>query len=135
MNKKVILMILDGWGESKDPKISAIAQANTPFIDNLYDNYPNSKLKTDGISVGLPDGQMGNSEVGHLNLGAGRIILQELAKINKSIEKKEFEKNKVIINAFKYAENNNKAVHFLGLVSNGGVHSHQNHLYKLIKLS
>jgi len=135
MNKKVILMILDGWGESKDPKNSAIDQAYTPFIDNLYDNYPNSKLKTDGISVGLPDGQMGNSEVGHLNLGAGRIILQELAKINKSIEKKEFEKNKVIIDAFKYAENNNNSVHFLGLVSNGGVHSHQNHLYELIKLS
>ena len=135
MNKKVILMILDGWGESKDPKISAIDQANTPFIDNLYDNYPNSNLKTDGISVGLPDGQMGNSEVGHLNLGAGRIVLQELAKINKSIDKKEFENNKVIIDAFKYAENNNNAVHFLGLVSNGGVHSHQNHLYELIKLS
>ena len=82
MNKKVILMILDGWGESKDPKNSAIDQAYTPFIDNLYDNYPNSKLKTDGISVGLPDGQMGNSEVGHLNLGAGRIVLQELSLIH-----------------------------------------------------
>lgn len=135
MNKKVILMILDGWGKSKDSKISAIDQANTPFIDNLYDNYPNANLKTDGISVGLPDGQMGNSEVGHLNLGAGRIVLQELAKINKSIDKKEFRNNEVTIDAFKYAEENNSAVHFLGLVSNGGVHSHQDHLYELIKLS
>ena len=128
-------MILDGWGKSKDSKISAIDQANTPFIDNLYDNYPNANLKTDGISVGLPDGQMGNSEVGHLNLGAGRIVLQELAKINKSIDKKEFRNNEVTIDAFKYAEENNSAVHFLGLVSNGGVHSHQDHLYELIKLS
>ena len=128
-------MILDGWGKSKDSKISAIDQANTPFIDNLYDNYPNANLKTDGISVGLPNGQMGNSEVGHLNLGAGRIVLQELAKINKSIDKKEFRNNEVTIDAFKYAEENNSAVHFLGLVSNGGVHSHQDHLYELIKLS
>ncbi len=135
MNKKVILMILDGWGKSKDPNISAIDQAKTPFIDSLYENYPNANLKTDGISVGLPEGQMGNSEVGHLNLGAGRIVLQDLEKINKLIDKKEFENNKVLNDTFKYAEENNNAVHFLGLVSSGGVHSHQEHLFELIKLS
>ncbi|HJN53996.1 MAG TPA: 2,3-bisphosphoglycerate-independent phosphoglycerate mutase, partial [Flavobacteriaceae bacterium] len=100
MNKKVILMILDGWGKSKDPNISAIDQAKTPFIDSLYENYPNANLKTDGISVGLPEGQMGNSEVGHLNLGAGRIVLQDLEKINKLIDKKEFENNKVLNDTF-----------------------------------
>ncbi len=135
MNKKVILMILDGWGKSKDPNISAIDQAKTPFIDSLYENYPSANLKTDGISVGLPEGQMGNSEVGHLNLGAGRIVLQDLEKINKLIDKKEFENNKVLNDTFKYAEENNNAVHFLGLVSSGGVHSHQEHLFELIKLS
>ncbi len=128
-------MILDGWGKSKDPNISAIDQAKTPFIDSLYENYPNANLKTDGISVGLPEGQMGNSEVGHLNLGAGRIVLQDLEKINKLIDKKEFENNKVLNDTFKYAEENNNAVHFLGLVSSGGVHSHQEHLFELIKLS
>ena len=116
MNKKVILMILDGWGKSTEPNISAISQANTEFIDNLYKNYPNANLKTDGSSVGLPDGQMGNSEVGHLNLGAGRIVLQELAKINKSIENEEFKINKTINDAFKYAEEKSRSVHFIGLV-------------------
>ncbi|MED5354941.1 MAG: 2,3-bisphosphoglycerate-independent phosphoglycerate mutase [Bacteroidota bacterium] len=135
MNKKVILMILDGWGKSNDPNVSAIDRANTPFIDNLYKKYPNGNLKTDGISVGLPDGQMGNSEVGHLNLGAGRIVPQELDKINKSIENKEFENNTIILDSFKYAKENNKNVHFIGLVSNGGVHSHKDHLYELIKLA
>ena len=135
MNKKVILMILDGWGKSTDPNISAIAQANTPFIDNLYKNYPNATLKTDGNSVGLPDGQMGNSEVGHLNLGAGRVVLQELAKINESIQNEEFKNNKTLNDAFKYAEEKNTSVHFIGLVSDGGVHSHVDHLYELIKIA
>ena len=135
MNKKVVLMILDGWGKSTEPNISAISQANTEFIDNLYKNYPNANLKTDGSSVGLPDGQMGNSEVGHLNLGAGRIVLQELAKINKSIKNGEFKNNKTINDAFKYAEEKNKSVHFIGLVSDGGVHSHIDHLYELIKIA
>ena len=94
MNKKVILMILDGWGKSKDSKISAIDQANTPFIDNLYDNYPNANLKTDGISVGLPDGQMGNSEVGHMNLRCGsNCIYKSLVKVNLAIDKKEYPPN------------------------------------------
>ena len=90
MNKKVLLMILDGWGMSPDPKISAIEQASTPFIDSLYQNYPHATLKTYGMHVGLPDGQMGNSEVGHMNLGAGRIVYQDFAKINKAVAEGSF---------------------------------------------
>ena len=97
-------MILDGWGKSKNPKNSAIDNANTQFIDSLYEKYPNANLKTDGIEVGLPDGQMGNSEVGHLNLGAGRIVYQELSRINMSIEDGSFKSKKVLTDAFEYAE-------------------------------
>ncbi|MFY7758117.1 MAG: 2,3-bisphosphoglycerate-independent phosphoglycerate mutase, partial [Flavobacterium stagni] len=86
MNKKVILMILDGWGKSPDPKVSAIDNANVPFINSLYTQYPNAELRTDGLNVGLPEGQMGNSEVGHMNLGAGRIVYQDLAKINLAVQ-------------------------------------------------
>ena len=132
MNKKVILMILDGWGKSPDPKVSAIEQANTPFIDSLYENYPDANLLTDGMNVGLPEGQMGNSEVGHMNLGAGRIVYQDLAKINKAVKENTLKDEKVLANAFTYARENNKNVHFLGLVSNGGVHSHIDHLKALI---
>lgn len=132
MNKKVILMILDGWGKSPDPKVSAIDNANVPFINSLYKKYPNAQLRTDGLNVGLPEGQMGNSEVGHMNLGAGRIIYQDLVKINLAVENKEFNKEKAILDAFHYAKEYDKAVHFLGLVSNGGVHSHINHLKGLI---
>ncbi|MEM9360984.1 MAG: 2,3-bisphosphoglycerate-independent phosphoglycerate mutase [Bacteroidota bacterium] len=132
MNKKVILMILDGWGKSPDPKVSAIEQANTPFIDSLYDNYSDANLLTDGMNVGLPEGQMGNSEVGHMNLGAGRIVYQDLAKINKAVKENTLKDEKVLADAFTYARKNNKNVHFLGLVSNGGVHSHINHLKALI---
>ena len=132
MNKKVILMILDGWGISKDPKISAIDQANTPFIDSLYAKYPHATLRTDGLNVGLPEGQMGNSEVGHMNLGAGRIVYQDLVKINLAVESNSLAKEPVLIDAFDYAKKNNKPVHFLGLLSDGGVHSHINHLYGLI---
>lgn len=132
MNKKVILMILDGWGTSPDPKVSAIDHAKTPFIDSLYKKYPNAALRTDGLHVGLPKGQMGNSEVGHMNLGAGRIVYQDLAKINLAVENKTLGKEKVLINAFKYAKDNSKNLHFLGLVSDGGVHSHINHLKGLI---
>lgn len=135
MNKKVILMILDGWGKSPDPKVSAIDNAHIPFIDSLYTKYPNAQLRTDGLNVGLPDGQMGNSEVGHMNLGAGRIIYQDLAKINLAVENKTFSKEKVIADAFAYAKEFDKPVHFLGLVSNGGVHSHINHLKGLIDAS
>jgi len=132
MNKKVILMILDGWGKSPDPKISAIDNAKTPFIDSLYTKYPHASLRTDGLNVGLPEGQMGNSEVGHMNLGAGRIVYQDLVKINLVVKDKSLGKEKVLIDAFNYAKNNNKSVHFLGLVSDGGVHSHINHLFGLL---
>ena len=135
MNKKVILMILDGWGKSPDPKVSAIDKAHIPFINSLYTKFPNAQLRTDGLNVGLPDGQMGNSEVGHMNLGAGRIIYQDLAKINLAVENKTFSKEKVIADAFAYAKEFDKPVHFLGLVSNGGVHSHINHLKSLIDAS
>lgn len=132
MNKKVILMILDGWGHSPDPKVSAIDHAKTPFIDSLYKNYPNAELRTDGLNVGLPEGQMGNSEVGHMNLGAGRIIYQELTRINLAVQNKTLNDEKVLQDAFSYAKSNNKKVHFLGLVSDGGVHSHTSHLRGLL---
>ena len=132
MNKKVILMILDGWGKSPDPKVSAIDNANIPFITSLYASYPSAQLRTDGLHVGLPEGQMGNSEVGHMNLGAGRIVYQDLAKINLAVANSTLAKETVLVDAFNYAKNNNKKVHFLGLVSDGGVHSHTSHLRGLI---
>ena len=135
MNKKVILMILDGWGKSPNPKVSAIDNANTPFIDSLYSKYPNAQLRTDGLNVGLPDGQMGNSEVGHMNLGAGRIVYQDLAKINLAVADKTMNQEKPLMDAFDYAKKNHKAVHFLGLVSDGGVHSHTSHLRGLIDVA
>ncbi|NJX17370.1 2,3-bisphosphoglycerate-independent phosphoglycerate mutase, partial [Tamlana crocina] len=102
MNKKVILMILDGWGISNDPSRSAVDSANTPFIDSLYNDYPHSRLRTDGMNVGLPEGQMGNSEVGHMNLGAGRIVYQDLAKINLAVENNSLGKEPVLEQAFNY---------------------------------
>ncbi|SHJ06562.1 2,3-bisphosphoglycerate-independent phosphoglycerate mutase [Algibacter luteus] len=132
MNKKVILMILDGWGNSPDPKVSAVDQANTPFIDSLYKKYPYATLRTDGLHVGLPEGQMGNSEVGHMNLGAGRIVYQDLVKVNLAVKNKTLNNEKALVDAFDYAKSNNKDVHFLGLLSDGGVHSHINHLLGLI---
>lgn len=135
MNKKVILMILDGWGKSPDPKVSAIDNANVPFINSLYKNYPSAQLRTDGLNVGLPEGQMGNSEVGHMNLGAGRIVYQDLAKINLAVAHQTLAKEQVLVDAFTYAKENNKKVHFLGLVSDGGVHSHTSHLRGLIDAS
>lgn len=125
-------MILDGWGKSPDPEVSAVDKANTPFIDSLYSSYANSNLLTDGMNVGLPDGQMGNSEVGHMNLGAGRIVYQDLAKINKAVKEDTLRNEPVLKEAFAYAKKNNKAVHFLGLLSDGGVHSHTNHIKGLI---
>ena len=135
MNKKVILMILDGWGKSPDPKVSAIDNAHTPFMDGLYTQYPSAQLRTDGLNVGLPEGQMGNSEVGHMNLGAGRIVYQDLAKINLAVANKTMNQEKPLMDAFDYAKKNNKAVHFLGLVSDGGVHSHTSHLRGLIDVA
>lgn len=125
-------MILDGWGKSPDPKVSAIDNANVPFINSLYTKYPNAQLRTDGLNVGLPEGQMGNSEVGHMNLGAGRIVYQDLAKINLAVEHKTLNEEQVLSDAFAYAKGNNKPVHFLGLVSDGGVHSHTDHLKGLL---
>jgi len=128
-------MILDGWGKSPDPKVSAIDNANVPFINSLYTKYPSAQLRTDGLNVGLPEGQMGNSEVGHMNLGAGRIVYQDLVKINLAVQNKTIHNEPEVVAAFKYAKENNKSVHLLGLLSDGGVHSHTSHLRGLIDAS
>lgn len=132
MSKKAILAILDGWGIGLDPKVSAIAQANTPFIDSCFEKFPHTTLEASGIAVGLPFGQMGNSEVGHMNLGAGRVVYQNLVKLNLAVENATLEKENVITQAFQYALENKKNVHFIGLLSDGGVHSHINHLKGLL---
>ena len=132
MNKKVILLILDGWGITQNPNVSAIFNAKTPYINSLYDTFPSSELRTDGEHVGLPDGQMGNSEVGHMNLGAGRIVYQNLAKINIAVREGKLSKEEELLNAFKYARDHQKNVHLLGLVSNGGIHSHIDHVKGLL---
>jgi 2,3-bisphosphoglycerate-independent phosphoglycerate mutase len=135
MYSKVILMILDGWGIGTRPDADAIRQANTPFMDSLKKKYPHSRLKTSGEDVGLPDGQMGNSEVGHLTIGAGRIIYQDLVKINRAISSGTFFRNPELRKAFGYARDNGKKVHFIGLVSDGGVHSLDKHLYALCDMT
>ncbi|TKC04611.1 2,3-bisphosphoglycerate-independent phosphoglycerate mutase [Pedobacter polaris] len=129
--KKLVLLILDGWGYGKKDKSDAAYAANTPFFDSMLKKYPNSKLEASGEAVGLPAGQMGNSEVGHMNLGAGRVVYQELGRINKAITDRTLHNNEILVNAFNYAKANNKAVHFIGLVSNGGVHAHIEHLKAL----
>ncbi len=135
MQKKVILIILDGWGETQNPNVSALYKAKTPFFDSLIENYPNASLRTDGLHVGLPEGQMGNSEVGHMNLGAGRIVYQDFVKINNAVADGSMAQEKSLVDAFTYAKENNKKVHFLGLLSDGGVHSHINHIKGLLKAS
>jgi len=135
MMKKTILIILDGWGLGNHSKSDAIANADTPYFDSLMKEYPNSQLLTSGENVGLPDGVMGNSEVGHMNIGSGRIVYQDLVKINKDVKSGEIENNEAFIEAFKYAKENNKSVHFLGLISDGGVHSMNTHLYKLCDIT
>ena len=135
MTHKVMLMILDGWGFAPNPEVSAVDLAQTPNIDGLYKKYSHASLMTDGENVGLPNGQMGNSEVGHMNLGAGRIVYQDLVKISKAIEDKSIEKNKVLDDAFTYAQNKRKNVHFLGLLSDGGVHAHLDHLEGLLEMA
>ncbi|MGN6399041.1 MAG: 2,3-bisphosphoglycerate-independent phosphoglycerate mutase [Flavisolibacter sp.] len=132
--RKVILLIMDGWGLGKVKSSDAIQNANTPFVSSLYSQYPNTTLTTCGEAVGLPEGQMGNSEVGHLNLGAGRIVYQELQRINVAIREGEFAQNKTLLASINYAKENNKPLHLLGLVSNGGVHSHINHLKAILTL-
>lgn len=131
MNKKVLLMILDGWGNGDGSNSDVIATAGADYITSLKQKYPVSQLSASGEAVGLPDGQMGNSEVGHLNLGAGRVVYQDLVKINKECASGDIAKNSVIAKAFTYAKENNKAIHFMGLLSDGGVHSLDKHLYKL----
>ena len=128
-------MILDGWGIAKEPSVSAIDKAQTPYIDSLYDKHANSKLITYGAGVGLPDGQMGNSEVGHMNLGAGRIVYQDFAKINLDIDQNKFKNLKNLKNPLKEVQENKKKLHLIGLVSDGGVHSHINHLEAILKLT
>ena len=128
-------MILDGWGITVDPKVSAIFQANTPFYDTLLEKYPNSRLQASGLSVGLPDGQMGNSEVGHMNIGAGRVVYQDLVKINKSVDEQTLDNNETLVDALDHARKNGKDVHFMGLLSDGGVHSHINHLKGLCTIA
>lgn len=131
-NKKVALLILDGWGLGRHDNTDGIYLANTPFVDNLYHQYPNSKLLTHGEDVGLPEGQMGNSEVGHMNIGAGRVVYQDLVRINKSIREKDFFTQPALLQAVAFAKENNSNIHLLGLVSDGGVHSSLDHLYALI---
>ena len=134
MSQKAILMILDGWGKSLDPSVSAVDQAKTPFIDSLYENYAHNSLRTDGLHVGLPEGQMGNSEVGHVNIGAGRIVYQNLAKINLAVENNTLKDEIVLKEAIAYAKSKGKKIHLIGLVSDGGVHSHVNHIKALLQV-
>jgi 2,3-bisphosphoglycerate-independent phosphoglycerate mutase len=133
--KKTVLIILDGWGHGDKTKSDAIHHASTSFVDSLYNDYPNCELKTFGEHVGLPKEQMGNSEVGHLNIGAGRIVYQDLAKINIACEDNSIAEMENLKTSFAYAKQSNKALHLIGLVSDGGIHSHQNHLYKLCELA
>jgi len=135
MPNNIGLIILDGWGIGNKSESDAIYHANTPYMDMLLSRYPNSTLSTSGEDVGLPDGQMGNSEVGHLNIGAGRIVYQELTRINKAVKDGDFFRNPVLQKAFETAKETNSSIHFMGLVSKGGVHSSQNHLYALCQMS
>jgi len=135
MKKKTLLMILDGWGIGNGTKSDVISQVPTPNVDRLMNEFPFNHLHTSGENVGLPEGQMGNSEVGHLNIGAGRIVYQDLVKVNKAISDGSIKENKVLVDAFTYARDNNKQVHFLGLLSDGGVHSLDKHLFALCDMT
>ena len=128
MDKKVLLMILDGWGIATNPSVSAIDKANTAFVDSLYTKYPHAKLEASGLAVGLPEGQMGNSEVGHMNIGAGRVVYQDLVKINQAVKNGDLNSHPVLVEAFAKAKAAKKKAHFIGLVSDGGVHAHITHL-------
>lgn len=134
-DKKAVLIIMDGWGHGLKNAGNAISLANTPFVDSLYERFPNAELLTSGVNVGLPEGQMGNSEVGHLNLGAGRIVYQELGKIDKAIRERTLEENPVLKEALAYVVKQNKKLHFMGLLSDGGVHSHISHLKALCRIA
>jgi 2,3-bisphosphoglycerate-independent phosphoglycerate mutase len=128
MDKKVLLMILDGWGIATNPSVSAIDKAKTPFVDSLYTKYPHAQLEASGLAVGLPEGQMGNSEVGHMNIGAGRVVYQDLVKINLAVKNGELNNHPVLVEAFAKTKAAKKKAHFMGLLSDGGVHSHISHL-------
>lgn len=132
MNKKVILLILDGWGIAKDKSVSAIDQADTPFMDRMFKEYPHNTLQASGLAVGLPEGQMGNSEVGHMNIGAGRVVYQDLVKIGNAVKNGSIAQNSALTEAINYAKENDKPIHLIGLVSDGGVHSHIDHLKGLL---
>jgi 2,3-bisphosphoglycerate-independent phosphoglycerate mutase len=135
MNKQVLLVILDGWGLGQNQEISAIAHAKTPFFDSLLQRFPNSRLQASGEAVGLPEGQMGNSEVGHMNIGAGRVVYQDLVRINKAIRERKLGTIPALTKAFEYAKANGKTLHLMGLLSDGGVHSHIDHLKALCTLA
>ena len=134
-HKKVLLMILDGWGIGNGEKGDVIAQMQPPYITEMTRRYPHAQLRTDGENVGLPDGQMGNSEVGHLNIGAGRVVYQDLVKINRACRDESIRQNPEIVKAFEYARKNGVNVHLMGLVSDGGVHSSLAHLLKLTDIA
>ena len=133
--RSTVLIILDGWGYRENPESNAIYHAKTPVIDNLMANKPNMLIETSGMAVGLPDGQMGNSEVGHVNLGAGRIVYQDFTRITKAIQDKEFQSNSTLVNAVENAVSNNKAIHVFGLLSPGGVHSHEDHIFAMLEMA
>ena len=134
-SKRHLLLILDGWGLADDPAVSAIDAADTPFVDSLYDRFPHATLKASGLEVGLPEGQMGNSEVGHTNLGAGRVVYQEILRISNAIEDGSFFKNEALVGAARHARANDQKLHLMGCFSDGGVHSHLEHLYGLLELA
>jgi 2,3-bisphosphoglycerate-independent phosphoglycerate mutase len=131
----VTLIIMDGWGLNARKDYNAIALGNTPYFDYIWNNWPSATLQASGNAVGLPAGQMGNSEVGHMNLGAGRIVLQDLTYINSLIDNGEFYENEALNDAIQYALDNHSSLHLIGLLSDGGVHSHQEHLYALLRLA
>ena len=135
MSNRALLIILDGWGIGDHSKSDAIFSTPTPYWDYLMETFPHSQLQASGENVGLPDGQMGNSEVGHLNIGGGRVVYQDLVKINKAIKDKSILENPEIVNAFNYAKENDKAMHFMGLTSDGGVHSSLDHLFALCDIA
>ena len=132
--KKIILCIMDGIGITKDKKYNAVYNAKTPTLDMLWDSYPTCLLEASGVEVGLPKGQMGNSEVGHTNIGAGRIVYQSLELINSKIRDKSFYDNEELLKVINHVKNNNSKLHLIGLLSDGGVHSHINHLFSLLEL-
>ena len=135
MKKPIVLTIMDGFGINRDTNGNAIKAANTPRLDDIFANCPTTQIGASGLDVGLPDGQMGNSEVGHTNIGAGRVVYQELTRITKSINDGDFFENEAFLSAVKNCKDNNSALHLMGLLSDGGVHSHIEHLYGLIHLA